>query len=126
MMPGSRRLPIIARHFGRIWNGRSPTCWPTVPRIPLCRKMSGSLDGAGTAYGPQTVPSTPLQSDYQLVVDLDELHDDVGELRGDQLLVRGRGGVRVVGGLVGEVLDEQQVVDVGRIAVHAERQRALL
>ena len=50
----------------------------------------------------------------------------LGELAGDQLRVGGRAGVRVVGGLVGEVLDEQQVVGLGRVPVHPEGQRALL
>ena len=34
--------------------------------------------------------------------------------------------MRVVGGLVGEVLDEEQVVRAGGVAVHAEGQRAFL
>jgi hypothetical protein len=34
--------------------------------------------------------------------------------------------VGVVGRLVGEVLDEQQVVGLGRVPVHPERQRAVL
>jgi Metal binding domain of Ada len=60
------------------------------------------------------------------VVDLDELRDQVGEPSGNQLLISVRGGVRVIGRLVGEVLDEQQIVGPGRVAIDAERQRARL
>jgi len=60
------------------------------------------------------------------VIDLDELRDQAGKPPGDQLLIRVRAGVCVVGGLVGEVLDEQQVVGLCRVAIDPERQRARL
>jgi hypothetical protein len=58
------------------------------------------------------------------VVELDEFFDDLGEPTGDELLVRRRISVCVVGILVGEVLDEQQIVGTLRIPVNAERQRS--
>src|SRR5260221_47577 len=66
------------------------------------------------------------ERDDQLVVDLGELDDLVRELAGDQVAVGRRAGVRVVGGLIGEVLDEQQVVRLGRVPVHPERQGTVL
>ena len=65
-------------------------------------------------------------ADEQIVVDLDELDDQIGELAGDELPVHSGTRVGVVGRLVGEVLDEQQVVGVLGVAVDAERQRAVL
>src|SRR6266851_4555261 len=76
--------------------------------------------GAGTAW------LSGSDCDDQLVVDLSELDDLVRELAGDQVAVGRRAGVRAVGGLIGEVLDEQQVVRLGRVPVHPERQGAVL
>src|SRR6266542_1777867 len=66
------------------------------------------------------------EGDDQLVVDLDELDDHVRELSGDQVLVGWRACVGVVGGLIGEVLNEQPVVNRRRIPVHPERQGTVL
>jgi hypothetical protein len=60
------------------------------------------------------------------VVDLDELDDQIGELTGDELAVHSGTRMSVVGRLVGEMLDEQQVVDVLGVPVDAERQGAVL
>src|SRR5579862_2199386 len=65
------------------------------------------------------------EPDDQLVVELGELNDHARELAGDQVTVGRRARVRVVGGLIGEVLDEQQVVRFRRIPVHPERQGAV-
>src|SRR5580658_7685124 len=56
------------------------------------------------------------------MIDLHERHDEPGEAPSDQLLVGRRAGVRVIGGLIGEMLDEQQVVRPYRVAVDAEGQ----
>jgi len=45
--------------------------------------------------------------DKQLMVELDELDDELGELAADQPLVGAGAGVRVVCCLVGKVLDEE-------------------
>src|SRR6266566_3348299 len=87
----------------------------------LCYRLRGPCPGASRAR-----PCAASDADQQLVVDLDELRDQAGEPAGDQLLIDGRAGVRVVGGVVGEVLDEQQVVGPGRVAIDPERQRARL
>jgi hypothetical protein len=60
------------------------------------------------------------------VIDLDELNDQVRELAGDQLAVGRRGGVSIVGSLMGYVLDELLLVGLGRIGVDPEGQRAVL
>ena len=62
------------------------------------------------------------ERDDQFVVDFDEFDDLSTNCASDQVLVCRRTGVSVVGGLVGEVLDEQQVVRLGRVPIHAERQ----
>src|SRR6266700_3173276 len=66
-----------------------------------------------------------LEPDDQLVVEFGELDDHARELAGDQVAVGRRARVRVIGGLIGEVLDEQQVVRLRRIPVHPERQGAV-
>src|SRR5262249_39333495 len=75
---------------------------------------------------PETAGVRVSEGDEQLVIDLHELDDHVRELTSDQLLIGRRAGVRVVRGLIGEVLDEQEVVDVRWIAIHPEGQCALL
>jgi hypothetical protein len=60
------------------------------------------------------------------VVELGELLDHARELAGDQVPVGRRAGVRVVGGLIGEMLHEQQVVGLRQIPVDPERHGALL
>src|ERR1039457_819563 len=65
------------------------------------------------------------ESDDQLVVEFGELDDHARELAGDEVAVGRRAGVCVVGGLIGEVLDEQQVVRLRRIPVHPERHGAV-
>jgi hypothetical protein len=71
-------------------------------------------------------PGDASDSGHELVVDLDELGDHAGELPGDELLVRRRAGMRVIGSLVGKVLDEQQVVRLRRVTVDPELERARL
>ena len=55
------------------------------------------------------------------MIDFDEIYDRFGESPGDEVAVRGRIRVRVVGGLIGEVLDEQEVVHLRGIAVNTKR-----
>ena len=87
----------------------------------LCKPGPGAVPGE--AFLPGTAPSG-LPELQQLVVDLHELLDQPGELPGDEFLVGRRAGVRVIGRLIRKVLNEQQVVRLGRVTVDPERQRS--
>src|SRR6266566_7903945 len=100
----ARSLSALAIWALAIW------VWPATSSSFICR-----LGGVPCPGGVRARHGGISDADQELMVDLDELRDQAGELPGDELLVGVRTGVGVISGLVGEVLDEQQVVRPGRV-----------
>src|SRR5580692_12268090 len=100
--------------------------WCRLAKTSALRICIGNTFRTRTGTGARADGTLDLKGDHQFVIDLDEFDDPLRELAGDQVLICSRTGMSVVGRLVREVLDEQQVVRLRRVAIHPERQGSWL
>jgi hypothetical protein len=107
--PGSTHLPVEAGGLacpGELSHVRDATDAGSAWLATCGHAGCGTPAVADAAKTPGRPERSRSERDDLLMIDLDELNDQIRELAGDQVAVGRRTGVRVIGGLIGEVLDE--------------------